>query len=243
VLLLFAERRGAHVSVVAATHGEERCATYRIKAGRREGWCVFHLPGFSDLWQMSLRFQTASRSVCFHLASSLGNSPIKGKKKKIICCGLLKASRRQGRTPAGLHPGPAALLLPPLLPILPGDRQPHACPGPPQRTGKTTGRSPMACAPPASSPHTPQGDGLPLTLPPNLSIKENSFPSSKKIQFSCFKTDQGEKDKCPGASCHGWDVAGSVTAVTLRSHLPPLPTSMSCLSPDLTRRVPAVVHC
>lgn len=53
---------------------------------------------------MSLRFQTASRSARFHLTSSLGNFPIRGEKKnnKIICCGLLEASRRQGRTPPSL---------------------------------------------------------------------------------------------------------------------------------------------
>lgn len=58
----------------------------RHRAGRREGCC-------SDLWQMSLRFQAASRSARFHPASSSGNLPIRG--KRITFCGLCKAPQRR----------------------------------------------------------------------------------------------------------------------------------------------------
>lgn len=89
---------GSSGARVGSTRGREMCQGQDKGREGGGGWRVFHLPGFSDLWQMSLRFQTASRSVRFHLASSLGNFPRRGKKNKMLCS-RLQASHRQGHMP------------------------------------------------------------------------------------------------------------------------------------------------
>lgn len=43
------------------------------------GWHIFYLPGFAELWQMSLCFQTTPKSARFHPASSLGSFPTRDK--------------------------------------------------------------------------------------------------------------------------------------------------------------------
>lgn len=87
------------------------------RAGRREGCCASRLPGCSDPWQVSLRFQAASRSARFHPASSSGNFPIRG--KRTTFCGLRKAPQRRDAA-ASSHQArrlESRLLLLPLLPI------------------------------------------------------------------------------------------------------------------------------
>lgn len=169
----------------------------------------FHLPGFSDLWQMSLRFQTASRSARFHLASSLGNFPIRGEKNYLLPSNSKQRAVKDARLhlwhmSLELYPKSVALPLPPLLPILLEDPRPHACSGPPHSTGKTMGWSPMACAPPEISPCTQQGHTRPPTLPPKPYIKENSLTSSKKSSRLAPKQTRGQRmprSKLPRVGC------------------------------------------
>lgn len=147
----------------------------------------------------------------------------------------------------GLYPGPTALLLPPLLPILLEDQRPRACPGScPGALGRPWGdpqwRVLLLKAPPTLNTATRY-----LLCTTSQTLHQGKFLYEQQTppppHFSYSKTDQGEKDKCPGASRHRWDAAGSVTTVTLQNHRPPLPTSASCLNPNHTRWGPAFMHC
>lgn len=118
---------GRCVLLLSAGPAAPRWPRQRRGGCRQEGGLRFPPARLLRARQMSLRFQTASRSARFHPASSLGNVPVRGGKITSAVCSKPRA--------VGMRLQDFNLGFPcsPLLPIPPQHHGPRAGPGPSQQ--------------------------------------------------------------------------------------------------------------